>query len=379
MTLLIVSDTYQPDVNGVARTLRQFAVQLTARGHQVEIVTSCPAASCDDAGIKRHVVLSMPVPGYTALRVGFASVSWFTNLLRQMAADVIYVATETPLGIAALWAAHRCRVPVVSGFHTNFHSYMRDYRLGGLQGVVEAILKAVHQHTSHTVAPSQHTAAMLREIGVERVSVVGRGVDATLFQPAARSATKRTEWLGRASAPVALHVGRLAAEKNLPLLERAFAAFLAVQPQGRCVVVGDGPMAGELRAQHPDWIFAGEQSGAALAAHYASSDVFVFPSTSETFGNVVLEALASGLVIVAYDYAAAHEHIMHGQHGLLAPLHDEAEFLNQVRLAAANWDQAPMRKAARQQACTLTWSTQIDALETVLQQAINTNATALTP
>ncbi len=377
MTLLIVSDTYAPDVNGVARSLRQFATGLAERGHRVEIVTTCAAAQGDDEGIKRHVVLALPLPGYATLRVGFASVSWFVGVLRQMKAGVLYVATETPLGIAAIWAAKRLGLPVVSGFHTNFHSYMREYHLTGLQPVVEAVLKAVHQHTAHTLAPSRYTATMLRTMGLNHVSVLGRGVDTAHFTPAARCEAKRKEWKANAATPVALYVGRLAAEKNLPLLERAFAEFLNVQPKGKCVVVGDGPMGAELRANHPQWIFAGERTGADLALHFASSDVFLFPSTSETFGNVVIEAMASGLVTVAYDYAAANEHITSGQHGLLVPLNDESLFLSQVRSAASRWDDATLRNEAHTKARSLSWAKQIDTFEAVLHQTLNPSTPAL--
>jgi glycosyltransferase involved in cell wall biosynthesis len=211
---------------------------------------------------------------------------------------------------------------------------------------------------------------MLRDMGFTSVSVLGRGVDAELFNPEARSLALRAEWGADKEVPVALYVGRLAAEKNLPLLERAFEEFLLAQPHGRCVVVGDGPMAEDLRSRHPEWIFAGSRKGADLAHHYASSDVFIFPSTSETFGNVVIEALASGLVVVAYDYAAANEHIQDGQHGLLAPLNDEVAFLGKVRDAARRWDDDALRIEARVKARSLSWARQIDVFENELIQAM---------
>jgi glycosyltransferase involved in cell wall biosynthesis len=378
MRLLIVSDTFPPDVNGVARSLRQFALGLEAKGHHVEIVTTCEA---DDGGesFQRHVVVSLPFPGYSTLRVGFASPSWFVALFSRVRVDVLYVATETPLGIAAIWAARRVGLPVVSGFHTNFHTYLRDYHLIGLQPAVEAVLRTVHNHTARTLAPSLDTAKMLRDMGFTSVSVLGRGVDAELFNPEARSLALRAEWGADKDVPVALYVGRLAAEKNFPLLERAFEEFLLAQPHGRCVVVGDGPMAEDLRSRHPEWIFAGSRKGADLAHHYASSDVFIFPSTSETFGNVVIEALASGLVVVAYDYAAANEHIQDGQHGLLAPLNDEVAFLGKVRDAAWRWDDDALRIEARVKARSLSWARQIDVFENELIQAMQQPLPIATP
>lgn len=366
MRLLIVSDTYTPDVNGVARSLRQFATGLIERGHEVEIVTTC----ADDADpLARHVVLSMPLPGYTTLRLGFVSRRWFLDLFERLKPDVLYVATETPLGIAAIWAARTAELPVVSGFHTNFHSYARDYHLAALQPAAEAVLRAVHNQTQRTLAPSLHTARELRAMGVENVAVLGRGVDSSLFEPGARCAALRREWGADKRTPVAIHVGRVAAEKNFALLERAFDEFVDAQPSAKCVVVGAGPLLEELRARRPGWIFAGERRGAELARCFASADVFVFPSTSETFGNVVIEALASGLVTVAYDYAAANEHIRDGVEGLLAPLDDEAAFLAKVREAAARWNDDALRVCSRVKAGKLSWEKQTELFETYLMQA----------
>ena len=370
MRLLIVSDTFTPDINGVARTLRQLSLGLMARGHHVEVVTTCEDASAE-AGPQRHVVASLPLPGYSALRVGFASLAWFASLFKDLQTDVLYVATETPLGVAAIWAAARAGIPVVSGFHTNFHTYLRDYHLTGLQPAAEALLRAVHNQTARTLAPSQQTAQMLRAMGLANVSVLGRGVDTALFRPDAVDSSLRASWGAGDRKPVALHVGRLAAEKNLVLLEQAFAAFLAVQPQGCCVVVGDGPMAESLRSRHPEWVFAGMRSGQDLARHFASGDVFVFPSLSETFGNVVIEAMASGLLTVAYDYAAANEHIQPGVHGLLAPVGDEQAFLASVREAATRWDDDGLRVSARARALTLSWERMSTQFEHELVQAMH--------
>jgi glycosyltransferase involved in cell wall biosynthesis len=376
MRLLIVSDTFTPDVNGVARSLRQFAVGLIERGHHVEVVTTC---GDDDDAIVRHVVNSMPVPGYATIRLGFASPRWFRELFHRVQPDVLYVATETALGISAIWVANAAGLPVVSGFHTNFHSYARDYHLAALQPAAEAVLRAVHNHTQRTLAPSQHTARQLREMGIQNVGVLGRGVNTDLFAPDARSLELRKQWGAGHDKPVAIYVGRVAAEKNLALLEQAFETFVRVCPGAPCVIVGDGPMLPELQARHPDWIFAGKRGGTDLAQHYASADVFLFPSVSETFGNVVIEALASGLVTVAFDYAAANEHIREGVEGLLAPLGDEAAFLQRVCEAGQRWDDDALRIMARVRARTLSWSAQVEQFETFLQQAIASSSASLHP
>lgn len=368
MKVIIVSDTFAPDINGVARTLGMLARGLMVRGHGVEVVTTQENDGGD--GPRTHVVCSAPLPGYAALRVGFTTMGWFASLFQRARPEVLYVATEGPLGIAAIWAAHRAGIPVVSGFHTNFHTYLSNYHLTGLQPVAEAFLRTVHNHTARTLAQSRDTAAMLTNMGVLNTGVLDHGVDSRLFTPAARDASLRRQWGVDAGTPVAIHVGRLAAEKNLSLLQRSFDLFMSIHPQGRCVIVGDGPCAAELKDACPDAIFAGMRKGAELACYYASGDVGIFPSTSETFGNVVLESLASGLATVTYDYAAGRQHIAHGSEGFLAPLHDEPAFLEQVSHASTRWNDANLRSAARQKAEGLSWDAVVTHFENELHQAM---------
>lgn len=168
-----------------------------------------------------------------------------------------------------------------------------------------------------------------------------------------------------------LYVGRLAAEKNLPLLLRAFAAIRTRNPKATLVLVGDGPERGALQAQSPRHVFAGMRTGEDLAAHYACGDLFLFPSVTETYGNVVLEAMASGLAVVAYNYAAAREHLRHGENGLLAEF-DDAEGFVRCCLEPANDPQraAALGAAARRTAESLTWDRIHDALEDVLREVI---------
>ena len=377
MRLLIVSDTYTPDINGVARTLRNWAGGMCKRGHTVDMVTTSHSDDPDDP-VRRHVVMSLPLPGYRSIRVGLASISWFTSFIQAAQPDIIYVATETPMGIAAIWAAKRGGLPTVSGFHTNFHTYLQNYHLTPFQTVAESFLAALHNQTSLTLAPSAHTAEQLRQLGISDVAVVGRGVDPLLFKPEARDLELRRTWGCDDSTPVAIHVGRLAEEKNLALLESAFAAFHQMHPQGRCVVVGDGPSGERLRNAHQDWIFAGMRSGADLARHYASGDVFVFPSLSETFGNVVTEAMASGLAVIAYDYAAAGEHILDGPNGFTAPINDSEAFIQKAKTAFLHWDDGALRQRARQTALKLGWDQIVETFESHLQAVLTRSRTEQT-
>jgi glycosyltransferase involved in cell wall biosynthesis len=368
MRILIVTDTYPPDINGVARSLQTLSEGLAARGHAVEVATTLEASAAESS-LPRHVMPSMPLPGYSGLRIGFASGRQVLGIFDGFRPDVLYVATETPLGIAAIRAAGKRQIPVVSGFHTNFQSYLEDYNLPGMEAVASGILRSIHNATKRTLTPSQDTAAMLTRWGIQNVGVLGRGVDMERFNPANRSQELRRSWGADEGTPVAIYVGRMAPEKNLPLAMRAFEAFRETQPKAKMVFVGDGPRLEAMKADHPRAIYAGARIGADLAAHYASGDVFLFPSSSETFGNVVLEAMASGLGVLAFDYAAPRLVICDGVNGWLAPLGDEDGFVNQAREIAHRWKDATLRDAARQEAGDYGWGRVIEQFESELATA----------
>ncbi|MBK8093364.1 MAG: glycosyltransferase family 1 protein [Verrucomicrobiaceae bacterium] len=369
MRILIVTDTYPPDINGVARSLQTLCDGLAALGHTVEIVTTLESRA-DEPSLPRHVMPSMPLPGYPGLRIGFGSARQMIELFDAFHPQVLYVATETPLGIAAIRAAGKRRIPVVSGFHTNFQSYLEDYHLPGMETVASSILRTIHNATARTLTPSQDTANMLTQWGIQNVGILGRGVDTELFCPAKRSIALRQSWGADETTPVAIYVGRMAPEKNLPLAVRAFDVLRAAHPGAKMVFVGDGPRLEAMKAEHPDLIYTGACRGEPLAAHYASGDLFLFPSMSETFGNVVLEAMASGLSVVAFDYAAPRLVIKNAENGWLAPLGDEAAFLAQTGRAAEKWTDPALRSTARQSATDYGWARVIAQFESELTHVI---------
>lgn len=367
MRVLIVTDTFPPDINGVARTLNTLGEGLERRGHAVKIVTTVAAGA---GGLPREVMHSMPLPGYPGLRLGFASARQILEIFDEFRPDVLYVATETLMGVAAIRAAGKREIPVVSGFHTNFQTYLEDYHLPGMEAVAQGILRSIHNHTARTLTPSADTAGMLEKWGIHNVGVMGRGVDTELFNPAHRSAELRQSWGADDTIPVAIYVGRVAAEKNLELAVKAFEVFSGVQPAAQMVFVGDGPRLEVLKEQFPQFHYAGARTGADLAAHYASADVFLFPSITETFGNVVLEAMSSGLGVVAFDYAAPRLLIRPGENGWLAPFNDAMAYLEQTRVAAAGWNDHALRQAARQAAFDLGWERVIAQFEQELAAVI---------
>ncbi|MGH8462502.1 MAG: glycosyltransferase family 4 protein, partial [Pseudomonas sp.] len=327
----LISETFPPEINGVASTLGRLSEGLRQRGHHVELIRprqpADPAGSCDDLQL---LCRNWPLPGYPGLQWGQVSMHKLMRRWRRQRPDVLYIATEGPLGLSALRAARRLGIAVVSGFHTNFHQYASEYGLGLLARLLTHYLRWFHRRTHATLVPSISQRLELERRGFDNLAMMARGVDSQLFTPGRRNQALRDRW-GLGSDDIALlYVGRLAPEKNLGVLQQCLHAARHSYPQRqiKLIVVGEGPLRSSLEQQLPDAIFCGAQQGQALAEHYASGDIFLFPSLTETFGNVVLEAMASGLGVVAYDQAAAAQHIRHGHSGALAMPGDVDAFID---------------------------------------------------
>ncbi|MGF1530488.1 MAG: glycosyltransferase family 4 protein [Puniceicoccaceae bacterium] len=374
MKITIVTETYPPEVNGVAMSLHRIASELTAQGHEVGIVRPRQASESKQARYAAtRIVAGLPLPGYDGLRFGLPCRSLLRKLWSGERPNIIYVGTEGPLGQSAIRAAEDLKIPVVSGFHTNFHEYMRHYKMPLLEKMVTGFLRKTHNRTSRTFAPSTDVIAKLDALGIEGTRLLGRGVDSQLFNPAKRDPELRQRWgLSDENGVAAIFVSRLAAEKNIPLAVQAFEQIRAQLPDVACVFVGDGPERAKLEKAHPDYIFAGMQKGEDLARHFASGDLFVFPSVTETFGNVVTEAMASGLVTVAYDYAAPAQYIENGANGYLARYDDAADFLRCIDTAITSQAQWPtLRQAARRTAESLGWDAVVAAFVAELEQVLH--------
>lgn len=325
LSITVVTETHPPEVNGVAMTVGRLIEGLRARGHRVSVVR--PRQSRDDRGGEGDLLLAgLPLPGYAGLRFGLPAGGALVRAWRARQPDVVHVVTEGPLGWSAVAAARRLGLAVTSGFHTNFDRYSVHYGLGWLRPAVAAYLRSLHRRTRATVVPTEALAADLAGEGIPGVCVVGRGVDTELFDPQRRSRELRQAWGVGEGGLACLYVGRLAPEKNLDASCGAFDAIRAARPDARMVWVGDGPAAARLKRERPADCFAGTRVGADLAAHYASADLFLFGSLTETYGNVVAEAMASGLAGTAYRSAAAAELIDDGFSGCAVPPGDESAF-----------------------------------------------------
>jgi glycosyltransferase involved in cell wall biosynthesis len=370
LEVCVVTETFPPEINGVTLTLGHLVSGLRGRGHRVSLVRPRqpavdPPGPAPDPALE--LVPGLALPGYSAVRMGLPAGARLRERWRRRPPDAIYVATEGPLGRSAVRAARRLGLPVVAGFHTNFHRYARHYHLGWAEGLVAWYLRDLHNRATATVVATPDLRDQLHRRGFRNVSVLGRGVDGSLFSPARRSASLRRSWGVSERDLVAVCVGRVAAEKNVRLAIEAYRVMQRLQPTCRLVVVGDGPLRGPLERAHPDLFFTGMLTGEPLAAHFASADVFLFPSETETFGNVTLEALASGLFVVAFDYAAARAHVKPGATGVLAPLGDARAFAAAAGGLAGSPSRVwQAREAVAESVGHLGWARVVDRFEALL-------------
>lgn len=376
LRVAVVTETYPPEVNGVALTLARVVDGLRDIDHDVQLIRPRQATEAGgsgaqvdaDASFQQVLMRGMPIPRYPNLRMGMPARRYLKKLWSHQRPDVVHIATEGPLGWSALQAAVQLHLPISSDFRTNFHSYSKHYGVGWLQRPIMAYLRKFHNRTHCTMVPTEALRAELQQHGFHSLQVVSRGVDLSQFDPAHRSEALRQSWGAAPQDTVLLCVGRLASEKNLETLIESYQRVRAERAHTRLVLVGDGPLRAPLQQRCPDAVFAGQRSGLDLAAHYASADLFAFPSLTETFGNVTVEAMASGLPVLAFDYAAAAELIRDGVEGRLVPPGDNAAFVRcALELCAqprSHWQHCGT--LARQRALSLDWRQIVRQFESVL-------------
>lgn len=379
----VVTETYPPEINGVAFTVARWVEGLRRRSHVVQLVRTRQGDQDAPASGDCPETLRLPgfrIPGYPQLQGGWPARRAVLAQWRLARPDLVHIVTEGPLGYSALRAARRLSIPVSTSFHTNFQQYSRHYRIGWLAAPIMAYLRHFHNQGVQTLVPTGELAEHLQSLGFRRTQVLARGIDTSLFSPHRRDPALRERWGVAPRSLAVLYVGRLAAEKNLELAIAAFQSIRRVRPDARLILVGDGPMTSRLRARHPAFVYCGMRQGEDLAAHYASADLFLFPSLTETFGNVVLEAMASGLAVAAFDYAAARAHVEPGLSGLLAPFGDADAFVAAATALARDADALEaMGQAARRGMARLDSEHIYDRLETLFLSAIRGEASCPIP
>ena len=362
MKVAIFTDNDFTKVNGVTTTLR--AVLAHAPDSLDLRVYTCET---DETDSEEYLALSAPgvgIPYYREMKVYWPP---FQRFLRHAAADgieLVHYTTPGPVGLAAMWVAHRLRLPMVGSFHTDLAEYTRvlsgSDRLGDL---MHHYMRWPYGRCQRIFVPSEATRAMLVRGHIEpaKIDIWRRGVDTASFDPARRSASLREQWGVSHERPALLYVGRTSREKGLSLLEPITRSLTEAGTSHRLIIVGDGPMRRELREACPDAIFTGTLTADQVAVAMASSDVFVFPSRTDTAGNVVLEAQACGLPVLVSDAGGPRENVCPGQTGFVCSglpdfAYRCAELLRRPEKRKA------MADAARQYALTRGWASALAPL-----------------
>ena len=381
LKIAIVTETWPPEINGVALSLLRLCQGLQKQGHKILLIRPKQKQSCVDfVPNKECFVTAQAIPKYPNLHFGWPQYLKISNSLDEFMPDVVHIVTEGPLGLSALQVAKSKNIAVSSGFHSPFQDFSRFFDLAFLVKPIQHYLKWFHNSTELTCVPSQDTAKALRSFGIRcPLTVVGRGVDTDFFNSKHRSEKLRQQWGATADATVLLYVGRLSPEKEIDVLIQAYQAMIRMRKHPvRLVIVGDGPERERLKAldTSKQVVFTGNLSGQSLSAVYASADAFVFASQVETFGNVVLEAMSSGLPVLAYDYACAHQHIQHCETGWLMALGQTAQFIQMMYQLPAPQVLRKMGQQAAKQVQQVGWQHPVQQFEQALYDVKQRNIIA---
>ena len=374
LRIAVVTETWPPEVNGVAMTLAKLVQGLSHRNHDVQLIRprqTKTESPLNDASLEEVLMRGMPIPRYPELKLGLPSKKTLVKTWTLRRPDVVHIATEGPLGWSALQAAKVLKLPVTSDFRTNFQSYSKHYGVGWLRKPIVAYLRKFHNATACTMVPTRELMRTLSENGFANLKVVSRGVDTKLFNISKRSTSLRASWGATENTMVLISVGRMAPEKNLDQVLKTYEALKNTGKAFKLVMVGDGPLKEQFQQRYPEIIFPGMLSQSNLAAYYASSDLFVFPSQTETFGNVTLEALASGIPVLAFDCAAARDWVQRGINGWLVAENNPDGFAAQAVSVVNNKDVLDqITHSTRQQVVHLDWDQIAEQVESVLWDAI---------
>ncbi|NWF82063.1 MAG: glycosyltransferase family 1 protein [Chloroflexi bacterium] len=359
MRIALITETFLPNVNGVVTTLCRLLEHLRDRGHEA-LLLAPEGAPEQYAGAAIVPMRGVPLPAYPELRLTPPQPG-MTAQLRRFRPDLVHLAGTVALGVAGRHAARQIGAPLIGAYHTDFPAYSAHYGLGFLRGLAYSYLRWVHNSCAFTLCPSSATIADLRAHGFRRLRLWGRGVDTVRFHPGHRSEAWRASVGARPGERLLLYVGRLAPEKRLDLLVDA----LPYLPGTRLVLVGDGPArpALERRLAGAPVHFAGYLRGNDLATAYASADLFVFPSDTETFGQVIQEAMASGLPVVAARAGGALDLVRPGETGALFVPGSSSDLCSRVREVLRTAEAGRVMGAAgRAAAERRSWSRVMDEL-----------------
>jgi len=323
MRTLLATDAWEPQVNGVVRTLTRVVAELRDMGDQVEVISP-------------DQFPTFPLPTYPEIKLAVGAYEKVQERFKSFEPEAIHIATEGPIGLAARRICIEWKLPFTTSYHTRFPEYV-SARLPVPLAAGYAYMKWFHRPSGRLMVATPTLRDELSRHGFRNLSQWSRGVDTELFHPRQRAAAP--DPYAALKRPVFLNVGRVAVEKNIE-------AFVSLGLPGTKVVVGDGPQREELAAQYPDVVFAGARFGEELAGYFAWADVFVFPSLTDTFGLVLLEAMASGTPVAAFSAAGPIDIIPGSGAGVLAP--DQTSGLAEAATGCLKLDRDAVRAFAEQ-------------------------------
>lgn len=348
--IAISAESFLPRTNGVANSVAHVARSLRHLGHDCLIIAPDTFPGRDFEGMPVHRVRSVQIPGVHDVDIAVTSTAKMSAELEAFNPDVVHLASPFVLGRQVLAAARANGIPAVAIYQTHVAGFAHHYGLSGVSFLADSIVRAVHRSADLTLAPSRQCVDYLTGLGVPRIRLWGRGVDLARFSPTRRSRELRDRWSpdGR---PVVGFVGRLAPEKGVHML-----AGLAASDEVRVVIVGDGPMRGELARLMPQAVFMDRLLGDDLVTAVASMDVLVAPGELETFCQVVQEGMASGVPVVAPAIGGPLDLVEHGETGLLYPPGDRLALEDHVRRVVTDEVLAArLRRNGLEQVSTKSW------------------------
>ena len=378
MRISVVSETCWTEISDITVTLRQLIPGLIDKGHQIQLI--CPDYNIREAPTFSNNLSLYPIKyfsfiSYKNSRYGLPSRKALLRIWENQKPDIIYVTTQGPLGWTAVTQAKRLKIPTVSYFNADYLSFRQECRINALKTLARKYLIKVLNKSNTTIVSTEGQKKKLLEMGINSIAVLGQGVDANLFTPEKRSVKLRQKWGVKQLDPVLLYVGRIDTESNFDQAIRTYFILHSMNKQLKfvLVLVGDGPLAKRLKINYPEFIFTSILSQEELSNIYASADLLVFPSTSDTFSNVILEAMASGLGIISYNCATSHIHIKSEERGLLANKNDSQQFFsNAKRFLRNDLLLKKCRINAFNYAKTQDWFSIVKHIENIFNSNINT-------
>lgn len=323
MKIALFSDTYYPQINGVTNTLDKLVQYFEVNNIEYKIFAPKYDDENENANTERFYSLRFFL--YPECRLALPNIFRISQSLSEFEPDIIHIMTEFNMGITGLIYGKKHNIPTISNYTTNFSQYTEYYNLEFLKQPIWDYMRWFHNQNNITLCPSNEAQKLLNKNGINKTSLFSRGIDSHRFNPAFRNEKLRKK-LGIENKTVFLYVGRVSSEKDMNVLNESYKSIKMKYQNTALIITGDGPYLEECKEMFPkDTIYTGFKKGHELAEIYASCDIFVCPSSTETFGNVILEAMASGLAVIGADAGGIREIIEHKQNGLKFRAKDSAE------------------------------------------------------